>query len=151
MKKIFKRLAFLLLLSSLFAAPGHSINKDELAAKWKDFKGHAQEKWGEITDDDWTRIKGNYHQLVAYVQDKYGIAKEKAEALVNEWLESIKENSGKIQNKSETVGEKIKEDAKKTWKKTKRVAKKVVNTLTHKSEAASHDEADTKAGEATQS
>lgn len=62
------------------------MNTDEIAGKWKEMKGKARAKWGDITDDDWDRIEGKREQIVGLVQQKYGRAKEDAEREVDEWM-----------------------------------------------------------------
>lgn len=64
------------------------MNTDQIAGKWKQIKGKAQAKWGEITGDDWDRIEGRREEIVGLVQEKYGHAKAEAEAEVDDWLKS---------------------------------------------------------------
>ncbi len=61
------------------------MNWDQLAGNWKQAKGTVKEKWGQLTDDDLTRIAGKRDQLVGRVQERYGLAKEEAEREVSEW------------------------------------------------------------------
>jgi uncharacterized protein YjbJ (UPF0337 family) len=62
------------------------MNTDQITGKWKEMKGKAREKWGDITDDDWNRIEGKREQIVGLVQQKYGRAKEDVEREVDEWM-----------------------------------------------------------------
>lgn len=55
------------------------MNKDLFEGEWNVLKGKIKEKWGELTDDDITQIKGKKDQLVGKIQQKYGVAKEEAE------------------------------------------------------------------------
>ncbi|MBM3597461.1 MAG: CsbD family protein [Alphaproteobacteria bacterium] len=61
------------------------MNWDQIAGNWKQAKGKVKEQWGELTDDDLTRINGKRDQLVGVVQERYGIAKEQAERQVKSW------------------------------------------------------------------
>ena len=61
------------------------MNWDQVAGNWKQFSGNAMEKWGKLTDNDWTVIKGQREQLVGKVQERYGIAKDEAEKQVAEF------------------------------------------------------------------
>ncbi len=61
------------------------MNKDQLQGKWKQVKGQAKEKWGELTDDELDQIEGKHDQLVGKVQERYGLAKEEAEKQVCEF------------------------------------------------------------------
>jgi uncharacterized protein YjbJ (UPF0337 family) len=59
------------------------MNKDVFAGKWKQVKGKAKEWWGELTDDDLTRVEGNFDKLVGVLQERYGYNRERAEEEVN--------------------------------------------------------------------
>ena len=65
------------------------MNWDQIAGKWKQYKGKAQEKWGDITDDDYDRVAGKREQMVGLVQEKYGSAKVDAEREVDDWLKAL--------------------------------------------------------------
>lgn len=65
------------------------MNWDQIAGSWKELKGRAKEKWGELTDDDLDRIEGKRDQMVGMIQRKYGYAKERAEKEVDSWTHSI--------------------------------------------------------------
>ena len=60
-----------------------------IQGKWKELKGEAKEKWGELTDDDLDVIEGNRDQLVGLIQNRYGKAKEEAEKEVEEWRKNL--------------------------------------------------------------
>lgn len=61
------------------------MNKDTFQGDWNMLKGKIKEKWGKLTDDDITEIKGKKDQLVGKLQKKYGLAKEKAEEQIHHW------------------------------------------------------------------
>jgi uncharacterized protein YjbJ (UPF0337 family) len=61
------------------------VNWDQIKGKWTQFKGKAREQWGDLTDDDLKKAKGNREQLAGLIQERYGIAKEEAERQVDEW------------------------------------------------------------------
>jgi len=64
------------------------MNWDRIGGNWKQFKGKAKEKWGDLTDDDLDKVGGKRDQLVGKIQERYGIAKDKAEKQVDEWEKS---------------------------------------------------------------
>ena len=68
---------------------GNDMNMDQIEGKWKQIKGAAKEKWGELTDDDLDRIDGKRDQLIGKVQERYGHAKAAAEKEVDDWLSKI--------------------------------------------------------------
>lgn len=61
------------------------MNWDQIEGRWKQAKGQAQQKWGELTSDDLDVIDGKREELVGKVQERYGIAKEEAEKQVAEF------------------------------------------------------------------
>ena len=65
------------------------MNSDTISGNWKQLKGKVKEQWGKLTDDDITVIEGKRDQLVGRVQERYGIAKEKAEEQVKAWEGSL--------------------------------------------------------------
>ena len=56
------------------------MNSDVFAGKWKQVQGSMKEWWGQLTDDDLAKIKGNRDKLLGAIQERYGYTKEKAEA-----------------------------------------------------------------------
>jgi uncharacterized protein YjbJ (UPF0337 family) len=61
------------------------MNWDQIKGSWKNMRGKAKERWGELTDDDLQRAEGNRDQLVGTIQQKYGVAREEAERQVDDW------------------------------------------------------------------
>ena len=72
------------------------MNKDVIQGKWKEIKGELQKSWGNITDDEWEKTKGDSTAIAGLLQQKYGFAKEdasqKVSGLMNKYLSSTKEN-----------------------------------------------------------
>lgn len=65
------------------------MNWDRIEGNWKQFKGKARERWGDLTDDDLDRIGGKREQLVGRIQERYGIARDEAERQVNDWSREL--------------------------------------------------------------
>ncbi|MEO8127710.1 MAG: CsbD family protein [Bryobacteraceae bacterium] len=61
------------------------MNSDQVEGKWKQLKGTVKEKWGKLTDDDFTMIGGKKDVLVGKLQERYGITKEEAEKQADEF------------------------------------------------------------------
>ncbi len=61
------------------------MNSDEMKGNWNILKGKVRQTWGELTNDDVSKINGERDELVGQVQKKYGITREEAERQVNEW------------------------------------------------------------------
>lgn len=65
------------------------MNTDIVEGKWKQMKGAIQKKWGDITDDDFDRIKGNRERFAGVLQERYGRTKEQAKKEVDAYLDSL--------------------------------------------------------------
>ncbi len=61
------------------------MNWDIVQGKWKQYKGSAKEKWGELTDDELDQAGGQRDQLIGKIQEKYGVGRDEAEKQVDEW------------------------------------------------------------------
>lgn len=61
------------------------MNKDTLKGEWNQLKGKVKERWGDLTDDDLTKIEGKRDQLIGRLQERYGVAKDRATEQVSEF------------------------------------------------------------------
>jgi len=50
----------------------------QMKGNWKQFTGHVQEKWGDLTGNDMDRLQGKRERLEGYIQKQTG---EKREAI----------------------------------------------------------------------
>lgn len=66
------------------------MNWEQIAGKWKQFKGGVQQKWGELTNDDLDEIQGRREILIGKIQERYGKTKEEAQREVDDWLEGVR-------------------------------------------------------------
>jgi uncharacterized protein YjbJ (UPF0337 family) len=69
------------------------MNWDQIEGNWKQFMGHAREKWGKLTDSDFETAAGRKDQLVGRIQERYGIAKDEANRQVDEWAKTMKDEN----------------------------------------------------------
>lgn len=60
------------------------MNQDTFQGKWKQLRGQVQQKWGELTDDDLDRVKGEQKEFEGLLQERYGYTKERAKQEVDE-------------------------------------------------------------------
>lgn len=78
------------------------MNKEQFKGNWNQIKGKIKEKWGDLTDDDLAKINGRRDQLVGHLQERYGIAKERAEEELSDFESSLEseeeEDFGKAEN-----------------------------------------------------
>jgi len=65
------------------------MNWDQVSGQWKQIKGRAKVKWGKLTDDELDVVEGKRDQLVGKIQERYGIAKDKAEKEVDDWMKEF--------------------------------------------------------------
>ncbi|WP_341667732.1 CsbD family protein [Alcaligenes sp. SDU_A2] len=63
------------------------MNKDTIEGKWKQLTGKAKSVWGELTDDDLAKVKGDAQQLAGLVQERYGRTREEAEREVRDFYD----------------------------------------------------------------
>jgi uncharacterized protein YjbJ (UPF0337 family) len=66
---------------------GSIVNKDIAAGKWEQLKGAVKEKWGKLTDDELTRIKGKRDKLQGLLRERYGYSEEKTKAELDRFYE----------------------------------------------------------------
>lgn len=66
------------------------MNWEQIAGKWKQVRGEAKKKWGELTDDELMQINGSRDILAGKLQEKYGIAKDDAHKQIDEWAAELK-------------------------------------------------------------
>ncbi len=58
---------------------------DRIEGSWKQMSGKVKEQWGKLTDDDLQTVAGKRDQLLGKIQERYGYAKDKAEAEVHDF------------------------------------------------------------------
>ena len=63
-----------------------TMNRDQFSGQWKQIKGEAQRMWGKLTNDDLDQVEGNATKLIGRLQERYGYAKEEAEAEFDRFL-----------------------------------------------------------------
>ncbi|UYL09349.1 CsbD family protein [Bdellovibrio sp. SKB1291214] len=71
------------------------MNKDTIQGKWNEIKGELRKTWGNITDDEFEKTKGDAQAIAGIVQQRYGLAKEdaseKVSTLMSRYAEATKE------------------------------------------------------------
>ncbi len=66
---------------------------DILQGNWKQLKGQVKEWWGDLTDDDLTKIDGKRDKLVGALQERYGYTKERADQEVTRRLDEYQRST----------------------------------------------------------
>lgn len=62
---------------------------NQIEQRWAEFGGSARAHWGKLTEADWKTITGTKQQLVACVQERYGVTPEVAARQVEDWSVSL--------------------------------------------------------------
>ena len=65
------------------------MNKDIIAGNWKQLKGKAQAKWGDLTDDVFDVAQGDSQYLAGKLQEQYGWQRERAEQEVEAFRKTL--------------------------------------------------------------
>ena len=65
------------------------MNWDQIQGDWKQFKGKAREKWGNLTENDLETIKGQRQQLEGLLEERYGYTKEQVRKAVDDWASGL--------------------------------------------------------------
>ena len=63
------------------------MNKDIIKGKWHEIKGKVKQQWGDLTDDEITKIDGSYERLEGILQKKYGYQKDRAQKEIQDFLD----------------------------------------------------------------
>lgn len=77
---------------------------DELQVKgnWNKIKGKAKEVYGSITDDTLKEYEGKYDQLVGYLQEKTGKARDEITSKLEEWKSDDNGSEARMEEEEET-------------------------------------------------
>ena len=59
-----------------------TVNKDMMKGKLKQLRGEIKRRWGEVTDDDFTQVQGDFEKLVGMIQMRSGERRE----VIEEWF-----------------------------------------------------------------
>ena len=62
-----------------------TMNNDIIAGRWKQLKGDAQARWGNLTDDVFEVAEGDANYLAGKLQEQYGWDRDRAEREVREF------------------------------------------------------------------
>lgn len=59
------------------------LNENMIKGKWNEVKGDIRRAWGKITDDDLDKHHGDVESIAGLIQQRYGVAQEKARETIN--------------------------------------------------------------------
>lgn len=63
------------------------MNWDQVEGQWKGITGKVRETWAKLTDDDLELIAGKKDRLLGKIQERYGLAKDKAESQLDKFID----------------------------------------------------------------
>ena len=63
------------------------MDKQQLKGKWNRFTASVKQEWGDLTDDEVKKAEGNYDELIARIQEKYGESRDAIAAKLNKMKE----------------------------------------------------------------
>ena len=64
------------------------MNKDIVKGHWKEMKGKLKQQWGKLTDDQISRMEGNYDELEGALQKNYGYQKDQAKKEIESFIDN---------------------------------------------------------------
>jgi uncharacterized protein YjbJ (UPF0337 family) len=64
------------------------MNRDTIERNWEQLRGKVMAAWDNLADDVVDQIAGRRDQLVARIQEAYGVSKEEAEQQVEAFEEA---------------------------------------------------------------
>ncbi len=62
------------------------MNWDRVEGNWKQMTGQVKQQWGNLTDDDMTKLSGKRDELEGALQARYGYEKDKARQEIDDWM-----------------------------------------------------------------
>jgi uncharacterized protein YjbJ (UPF0337 family) len=63
-----------------------SMNEHIIKAKWDEIVGKLQDHWSDLTEDEISKMQGNYAKLSDTISAKYGYEKEKVKSEIHDFL-----------------------------------------------------------------
>ncbi len=60
------------------------MNNEQISGKFEQLKGQIKKTWGKLTDDEVMLYNGKQEQFFGKLKERYGLAKEAAEAQIKE-------------------------------------------------------------------
>lgn len=90
------------------------LSQDRLKGNWNQVAGAVKERFGSVTNDDLTRVRGNVDQLVGMLQEKTGRSREQINEFLNNCCGSAGETMDRIRDGAsqyaEAAGQAVREN-----------------------------------------
>jgi uncharacterized protein YjbJ (UPF0337 family) len=65
------------------------MDRDVIEGKWTEIKGRLRESYGDLTEDDIQKARGDREQMEGMLQQKYGKTKDEARQEVDRILSDV--------------------------------------------------------------
>lgn len=65
------------------------MNADRIKGNWKQLTGRLKAEWGRLTDDDLAYAEGHRDYLLGKLQERYGIARDKADEQIKRFEDAL--------------------------------------------------------------
>jgi len=62
------------------------MNKDIIQGHWHEVKGKLKQQWGDLTDEEITKMEGTQEELQGVLQKKYGYEADRAKKEVESFI-----------------------------------------------------------------
>jgi uncharacterized protein YjbJ (UPF0337 family) len=89
------------------------VTQDTLKSNWNAISGAVKEKYGQITGDELSKVKGNWDQFVSLLQRKTGQTKQQVEHFVDECCDEVgsayQQVADKVGSAASQAGQYVKE------------------------------------------
>jgi uncharacterized protein YjbJ (UPF0337 family) len=74
------------------------ISENVLKGKWLEIKGDIQKAWGNLTDDELEKTKGDMKSIQGLIQQKYGKAQENYETKLSDIFKRFEDKKNETTN-----------------------------------------------------
>jgi uncharacterized protein YjbJ (UPF0337 family) len=78
-----------------------------LKGKWNEFKGEIRKLWGDVTDDELERTKGDVRAIGGLLQQKYGQFKDDTRTRFNGLIQRFGQGAS---DRAESIKDKLRDD-----------------------------------------
>jgi uncharacterized protein YjbJ (UPF0337 family) len=93
---------------TLFQTEVRMFSDETLKGKWKEVKGEIINFWGNLSEDELEKTKGNMTSIIGLIQQRYGEKKESIQERLNQLSEKFASNANDVGSKLTDATENIK-------------------------------------------
>ncbi len=83
-------------------------NQNTINGKWNEIKGEIRTFWGNLTDDELEKTKGNSTSIIGLLEQKYGEKKEVLQEKLDRIVEKFESNANDVGSKLANATENMK-------------------------------------------